>query len=129
MNRKTLKAIDHGEFIWPKVTKETPLSEVKRIHQLIWDYAINRSEKPCTPYFNDCVLCAYAGNKAITIASLKEFLGTSNYSSEGRCQFCPVKWPNEDSCGKSSSLYHRWFRTRDPELAKRIRDIPFKEDV
>lgn len=129
MDRKTLKAINYGEFRWPRVTADTPLSEIKRIHWLIWDYAINRGEKPCTPYFNDCVLCRYASNKAITIALLKGSLGISNYSLESRCHFCPVKWPNDDSCGRSSSLYLRWFETRDPELAKKIRDLPFKEDI
>lgn len=34
---------------WPEITEETPIEEVKRIHQMIWDYVIENGEKPDTP--------------------------------------------------------------------------------
>lgn len=44
---------------WPKITDDTPLEEIKRIHQQIWQYVVENGEKPKTPYIQNCVLCEY----------------------------------------------------------------------
>lgn len=103
---------------WPEITAETPLSEVKRIHQLIWDYVIEHREKPETPYRNNCVLCQYALSKQRWYSDLGDM-----------CKYCPVKWPDEKKYTNGKCLlYERWCWTRDPELAKQIRDVLFEGD-
>lgn len=104
---------------WPEITKDTPQTEVKRIHQLIWNYVIEHGKKPFTPYVNDCVLCVYAQN---TIPHRVHYIETL-------CRFCPASWTENIACPYDESLFNRWNKTRDPELAKQIRDIPFKYEL
>lgn len=104
---------------WPKITKDTPLEEVKRIHQKIWDYAIEHGEKPSTPYRNDCAACEYC---------------------HVTCKHCPIDW-KDDLIGivlfGCSRLYRAWNgaqhisenEERAISLAKKIRDIPFKYET
>lgn len=102
---------------YPKITEDTPLEEIKAIHQCIWDYVIKHGKKPDTPYFSDCVACEY------------------NLSGNGLCSSCPIQWPlnkrNERVC--VSGLYIEWMFEQDPikkvELARQIRDLPFKYEL
>lgn len=50
-------------YIWPEITKNTPIEKVKKIHQQIWNYVIEHGKKPKTPYYFDCVACEYASLK------------------------------------------------------------------
>lgn len=117
-------------YIWPKITKDTPIEEVKKIHQQIWDYVIEHGEKPMTPYASDCAACEY------------------DELYEGRCRSCPIVWPaDDDDEGRCcnipldddapenwwtrpvSGLYGRWDRSTGEErteLARQIRDLPWK---
>lgn len=100
---------------WPKITKDTPIEEVKRIHQQIWDYAIEYGHKPFTPYVYDCICCVYDNLYGRT------------------CNFCPILWPiNDDGgpyCCSPNGLYLKWsYASGDEqtELARQIRDLPWK---
>lgn len=112
---------------WPEITTDTPIEEVKRIHQKIWDYAIKHEEKPETPYKCDCAACEYVKQSCV---------------ERFDCQFCPIIWPKNAKgnqvCDKEGGLYVLWdlacwdakFRNGDPqkstELAHQIRDLPWK---
>lgn len=102
---------------WPEITKETPLEEIKRIHQRIWDYVIEHGEKPKTPYIANCVVCE---SRHIQNA---DFI----------CMKCPIAWPNNLTCMDYYNLYCLWARQKDREksvkLARQIRDLPFKYEL
>lgn len=103
-----------ANYIWPEITKDTPIEEVKRIHQRIWDYAIEYGTKPVTPYASFCAACAY-------IKARLEL-----------CKDCPIIWPNGKCFGGrygDGYLYSEWFNSTDKqktELARQIRDLPWK---
>ncbi len=102
---------------YPKITKDTPLEEIKAIHQRIWDYVIKYGHRPSTFYSYNCVVCEY------TILM------------DRMCSLCPIQWPlnkrNERVC--LDGLYTEWTREQDPikkvELARQIRDLPFKYEL
>lgn len=105
---------------WPEITKDTPLEEIKRIHQQIWQYVVENGKKPETPYRTNCVLCSYV------------------LLHKNSCTDCAVDWGNEcASCCTEDTLYDRWRRARyycnnkeqRKELAEKIRDIPFKYEL
>lgn len=108
---------------WPPITKDTPLEEIKRIHQQIWQYTIDHGIKPITYiYDNDCVLCQYD-----TIMSGLD---------DALCSHCPAYFNGEhDAClGGMLQDYISAIRVdHDKNLAKRlaeqIRDIPFKYEM
>lgn len=113
-----------SEMHWPEITKDTPLTEVKRIHQAIWNYVIEHGEKPDTPYHGDCVGCEY------------EFLYPR--SIDTLCKICPIYWPKTADGTRScigdcnSGLYDRFMNGGDferLEVAKQIRDLPFKYEL
>lgn len=100
---------------WPRITIKTPIEEVKKIHQRIWDYAIEHGEKPITPYLADCVACAY------------------DALYENDCKDCPIIWPKNEyeqtGCCGSNGLHTRWLFAdgeEKTELARQIRDLPWK---
>lgn len=102
---------------WPIITKDTPLEEIKAIHQRIWDYVIEHGKKPETPYVSNCVACEYDDLFFLSLP--------------GNCYFCPIIWPN--GCCFSfhgNWLYSKWQKEKNPEkkteLAHQIRDLPFK---
>lgn len=108
---------------WPEITKDTPLTEVKRIHQTIWDYVIEHGEKPDTPYRGDCIGCEY------------DILYNKSLDS---CEFCPIYWPKTIDGAHScvgeydSGLYDRFMNGGDferLEVAKQIRNLPFKYEL
>lgn len=107
------------EFEWPEITIDTPLEEIKRIHQDIWDYVVKTGKKPNTPYRNGCVLCEYVIH-----------LDKSDYINP--CGVCPAKWSNDCHCGRYGSLFSLYTSELDPirkrRYAELIRDIPFKEE-
>lgn len=109
----------------PETTKDTPIEEVKRIHQRIWDYVIKYGEKPETSYPSSCVACAY----------------TRIHDDAGSCNRCPILWPkfNARRCciNNGSGLYDIYLkllcykhpirdRIKMRILAKQIRDLPWK---
>lgn len=107
---------------WPKITKDTPMSNMQIIHKQIWDYVIEHDEKPTTPYVNDCAICQYVQCR----------------SEDGTvmCQNCPSIWPGEHCALSNVSLVKIWFLMKyngdldgAKEIAEQIRDIPFKEDL
>lgn len=105
------------EVKYSKITKDTPIEELKRIHQAIWDYVIENNRKPCTPYVSNCVACEYARtelekehDEAVKLlrattpntdaydAQLKvvERLEYTLcvYGTNRLCKNCPIIWPN-----------------------------------
>lgn len=116
---------------WPKITKDTPLEEIRRIHKAIWQYVVENRYKPDTPYRNNCVLCEHTLNL-----------------NQGLCINCPAKWKTEgipyeaDNCYQKGSPYYWWKRYiwggfdqnvdlkdisyTETQLAEMVRDIPFK---
>lgn len=107
-----------SEMYWPEITKDTPLTEVKRIHQAIWDYVIEHGKKPDTPYHYDCVACTY----------------DNLYSID--CSTCPIIWPKnrdgENICTGFHGVYTKWVSKtgkEKTELACQIRDLPFKYEL
>lgn len=97
------------DYIWPKITEDTPLEEIKKIHQRIWDYAIEYGHRPETPYMSDCIACEY-----------------DDLHKRGCCS-CPILWP--DAHCHSGGLYTKWRNTigdEKIELARQIRDLPWK---
>lgn len=97
------------ELKWPKITKDTPIEEAKRIHQQIWNYAIEHEKKPNTSYMADCVACEY-----------------DNLYEKG-CLSCPILWP--DAYCHLGGLYTQWRHAigkEKAELACQIRDLPWK---
>lgn len=112
---------------WPKITGDTSIEEVRRIHKMIWDIVVETGEKPCTPYRSDCALCEY---------SCGHF---NDYVSS--CYLCPAIWSESRleymGCMNPESPYHKWSRLhkespiptdKEIALAKAIRDIPFWVD-
>lgn len=103
-----------SEMHWPEITKDTPLTEVKRIHQAIWDYVIEHGEKPNAPYISTCVGCEYAS---------------------GLCPYCPICWPENPNFVKTcifGGLFTQWRSASGQEkvdLAHQIRDLPFKYEL
>ena len=100
---------------WPKITKDTPMEELKRIHQAIWDYAIEHGEKPETPYRSNCIACEWGD------------------MHENHCLSCPIIWPGNrgcNSCLEEGGLYRQFYQDCSildkAELAKQIRDLPWK---
>lgn len=109
-----------SEMHWPEITKDTPLTEVKRIHQAIWDYVIEHGEKPNTPYMSNCIACEYA-----------------HWILFRNCDCCPVYWPAIKNgsrfctgCFSGDGLYSKWCLNKlNVQLAKQIRDLPFKYEL
>lgn len=109
---------------WPEITEETPIEEVKRIHQMIWDYVIENGEKPDTPYTINCVACARTRID-------------SKYKFEAVCDLCPIVWPGDalyPYCvsPRENGLYDRFcnaYGAEKIELAKQIRDLPWKFEI
>lgn len=102
---------------WPEITKDTPLEEIKRIHQQIWQYVVENGKKPATPYLFSCSACEYVA----------EF--TDSWEL-GHCDICPIAWGERRSkiepCGE---LYYQWSEFPTKETAEQIRDIPFKYEL
>lgn len=103
------------ELKWPEITKDTPMEEVKRIHQRIWDYVIEHGKKPDTPYTVDCAACTY-----ITL-------------QREQCNDCPILWPKNNRgdriCCINDGIYNQWRHAtgkEKTELARQIRDLPWK---
>lgn len=116
---------------WPKITAETPIEEIQRIHKRIWNYVIEHGEKPETPYAYDCVACTYVKLKrSIDLTTDAAF----------HCESCPIDWGDLGTCGGYASVYKLWsklskdarddfstyYRTDANCIAVVIRDIPFK---
>lgn len=107
-----------ANYIWPEITEDTPIEEVKRIHRDIWNYVIEYGIKPITPYKFNCIACEY----------------DAHY--KGMCESCPIIWPADidgDECcyslSSDSGLYDRWGHAtgeKKTELARQIRDLPWK---
>lgn len=103
-----------ANYIWPEITKDTSMEEIKRIHKDIWNYVIEHGKKPRTPYIHNCVACEYVRQGFVI-----------------RCESCPIIWPDCKACltDRSDGLYDRWIlsggRERD-ELARQIRDLPWR---
>lgn len=121
-------------YIWPEISKDTPIEEVKRIHQKIWDYVIEHGEKPDTPYTFDCVACEYASLKIDThkmVDVIDDF--KNHYEAHNFCYNCPIKWPNNQWCPSLDSIFRKWFDENGPSnmanIAKQIRDLPWKFEV
>lgn len=106
---------------WPEITKDTPLEEIKRIHQRIWQYVVENGEKPSdTGYQCNCVLCEYD----IVISDV----------SNDNCDSCPVATDNRYRC--LNGMYGLWDEAvcsgdiiLAKSLAEKIRDIPFKYEL
>lgn len=100
----------------PKITKDTPLEEIKRIHRQIWKYVVKIGRKPYTPYCFHCVDCEYV---RVTENSL-----LNCYNK------CPIAWfsTTEDGlpCGTE---FYQWLDCQTKETAEKIRDIPFKYEL
>lgn len=115
---------------WPKISKDTPLTEVKRIHQAIWDYVIEHGKKPDTPYRCDCAGCEYDSLYEI------KFEGCTHEE----CERCPIYWPETEETGnkhfcvgvKKFGLFDKWLCAKGEEkveIAHQIRDLPFKYEL
>lgn len=101
-----------SEMHWPEITKDTPLTEVKRIHQAIWDYVIEHGEKPNTPYRGNCACCEY----------------DSLFNDD--CSACPITPFTEISC--CGGLYKDWCDAdsdKKAKIAKLIHDILFESKL
>lgn len=128
-----------SEMHWPKITKDTPLTEVKRIHQAIWDYVIEHGEKPdeaFAQYTLGCSVCEYA--KLVMSGQQYKAVGVCDdfgniYTPNNFCLDCPIKWPNNQYCPSRNSIYRRWTNENDSfrksNIAKQIRDLPFKYEL
>ena len=107
---------------WPTITKETPIEELQKIHQSIWEYVIQHGIKPITPYESNCVACEYA-----LIVAPKP--ARTRY--DDICPYCPIKWPNDRICIDPDSIFSKWVRKFVPkddekQYATQIRDVSFK---
>lgn len=118
-----------SEMHWPEITKDTPLTEVKRIHQAIWDYTIEYGEKPNTPYHGNCVGCEYVNLHGRNALGVDEI-----------CEICPICWPKTLGGSRScigenrSGLFDIFLDAIKCDLdyrpiAKQIRDLPFKYEL
>lgn len=100
---------------WPKITADTPMEEIKRIHKEIWNYVIKHGMKPLTPYFNNCVACEY---------------GTIHGHPFEHCLHCPIKWSNGYDCNYTQSLYNKWCTSSNIFIkkyyARLIRNVSWK---
>lgn len=130
---------------WPEITADTPLEEVKRIHQMIWNYVIVHREKPVTPYENNCAFCEYGYQVAKDKNDYDR--GLLIDGAYNMCKYCPGDWTHEDvlpgsdfACERNYGLFYRWNHLRHGtykedtqditrNLAKRIRDIPIRKDI
>lgn len=106
---------------WPKITVDTTIEEIKRIHKDIWQYVVEHGKKPGTLYINDCVACEYAWIIKRKRDSANELLF---------CHFCPINWGDCRICITSDSVYQAWANAirryqEEIDLATKIRDIPF----
>lgn len=106
------------EIKWSEITKDTPIEEVKMIHQKIWDYVIEHGDKPKTPYLCCCAACEYKNTQGI------------------KCVSCPIIWPEnrfgDHVCHDINGLHTKWANAigeRKIELACQIRDIPWKFEM
>lgn len=103
---------------WPKITEDTPLEEVKLVHQAIWDCVSRTGVKPNTPYFASCVACEY-----------------DNAINKGSCRSCPILWGGGRAftCGSAGSEYFYWEHSESldefKERAKAVRDVKFKFEL
>lgn len=121
-------------YIWPEITKDTPIEEVKRIHQQIWDYVAEYGRKPDDVYFKymfGCAPCHYAyRNNCINEPTILIDRFKRPYNSHPFCRICPIKWPNNQACTFPNSLFTKWDYEQDPpqkaKLAKEIRNLPWK---
>lgn len=108
------------ELNWPKITKDTSIKQVKKLHRRIWGYVIKHGVKPETPYFYNCAACDYDDARSITDRSKV-------------CKNCPIEWPENIGCQHDSSLYIKWYLAKNSFykqlLAIRIYFIRFKKDV
>lgn len=112
------------EYNWPKISLDTPIEELQRIHRSIWQYVVEHGTKPSTPYAYDCVACEYAMFKR----SLENSKGS-------RCRYCPINWDETRGRVNCCSLYSNWTVestiNSDSEKARgyalKIRDVPFKK--
>ena len=119
------------KYIWPEITKDTPIEEVKTIYRLIWSYVIKYGEKPKTNYPHNCVACAYANLYTGSHEDVAVVDGFGNeYTVFNYCLHCPIKWPNNIFCPSNQSLFYRWallFHSYKERMgiANQIRDIPW----
>lgn len=111
---------------WPEITEDTPLEEIKRIHQDIWDYVVKYGKKPDTPYIASCVACEYARKQF-------EYAMLFYEEPECECDLCPIFYRHE-RCNRCCSLYIQWAHLNErglnseeeKKIAEAIRDYPFK---
>ena len=115
---------------WPKITSETPIEEIQKIHKDIWQYTMEHGCKPYTPYHSDCACC--------------EYVVQHGFVDHNRlmCSKCPAIWGTEvDSmtrhcfCRKEESPYEKWLNILPLQYdamaryAEQVRDIPFKYEL
>lgn len=126
-----------SEMHWPEITKDTPLTEVMRIHQQIWDYVIEHGEKPdeaLVQYAFGCSACEYAesvSRQQYEIVAVCDDFGNI-YQTNNFCLSCPIKWPNNQHCPSRDSIFRRWIEEdsfKKSNIAKQIRDLPFKYEL
>lgn len=101
---------------WPKITEDTPLSEIQKIHKRIWTWAMIFGNKPDTPYAANCVVCEYMNSRHLY----------------GRCKACPIIWKNKYGCCHAESEYFRWQKASNWFTkfywARKIRNISFRSE-
>lgn len=111
-------------YEWPEITAQTPIEEVKRIHERIWDFVINHGHKPArAPYPVGCALCQYATVK------LLEAGFSINMIWKHLCIACPSVVGRQGNKSCLGGLYDEWRHNQhDYILAKKIRDIEFVDE-
>lgn len=119
----------------PKITKDTPIEEVKQIHQRIWDYIVEHGRKPDNAIFSymfGCAACEYArwNTDVYGVIDLVDDFGNL-YRAHGFCYACPIKWPDNQRCSCPDSIFTKWNHEdiKSPiknDFAKFIRDVPWK---
>lgn len=107
---------------WPKITAETTVEELQRVHRVIWQYAVENGHKPVTPYEADCPACEYV---------------RCRYGSGNTCDFCPINWGDLGYCTDPLSVFYMWISAIKQEttagnimamrLAAIIRDVKFRD--
>lgn len=105
--------------IWPEITAETSMEEIKEIHKRIWDYVIEYREKPDTEYVANCVFCEF------------HRLAERKYSVVipfHRCPLCPALIERKEGESCFGGLYLKWAETRSETDAIAIRDIEICTD-
>lgn len=126
-----------ANYTWPEITKDTPIEEIKRIHQKIWDYVIEHGKKPVDvheKYFFGCSSCQYAHlNDDYYKTILMEDIFGDIYDAHSFCRKCPIKWLNNRGCTHLNSIYRRWSHegdfSRKADIAKQIHDLPWKFEM